>query len=69
MQSCYQYCDHLHSIRQTEEVSLNQAENRGNSSLAELKSFFSEIRFFVLVVTVVVVDVVDQCLFVSVRLP
>lgn len=51
-----------------EVASLNQAENRGNSSLAELKSFFSELRFVVLVVTVVV-DVVDPCLFVSARLP
>jgi len=56
----------LHSIRQKEVTSLNQAENRGYSSLTELKSFFSELRF-VLVVTVVVEVVANM--FVCQRTP
>ena len=63
--------DFLHSIPWLEVTSLNQSENRGYSSLAELKSFFSELR--IVLDVAVVVDVVDQCLFVclfvSVRLP
>lgn len=56
----------FNSIRQMEITVLNQAKNSGYLSLTELKSFFSELRFSLVVA--VVVDVVAN-MFVCQRTP